>query len=53
MKTKMTSAIVFIVTLISLANCTEEEILPTNGKSTKTTSDWVQPGPNEEIVYNY
>lgn len=53
MKTKIISAIVFIITLVSLASCTEEEILPVNGKGKTTISNQVLPGQEVEIIYYY
>lgn len=50
MKTKITSALVFIVTLIALSACTEEQILPANSTGTTMVSDHAQPGSHEEVI---
>jgi Skp family chaperone for outer membrane proteins len=50
MKTKIASTLMLIVVLVSLSACTEEPIVPVNGKGTVMVSDQAQRGLNEEVV---
>ena len=51
MKTKLASALMLVVVLVSSSSCTDEPIVPAKNKSAVTVSDQAQRGLNEEVVY--